>query len=54
MFESDRRRQNAFVVHGYCVLRFTVRMIDDEPEMVIATVRAALRMTRQSAVRPRI
>lgn len=54
VFESDRHRQNAFVLQGYCVLRFTVRMIDDEPEMVIAAVRAALRMTRQSAVRPRI
>ena len=30
------------VVHGWCVLRFTVRMIEDDPEMVIATGRAAL------------
>ena len=44
VFESDRRRQNALVLDGWCVLRFTVRMIDDEPEMVIATVRAALEM----------
>lgn len=49
VFESDRRRQNAFVLNGYCVLRFTVRMIDGEPEMVIAAVRAALTMTRQSS-----
>ena len=44
VFESDRRRQNALVLDGWCVLRFTVAMIDDEPEMVIATVRAALAM----------
>jgi very-short-patch-repair endonuclease len=44
VFESDRRRQNLFVVHGWCVLRFTVRMIEDEPDTVIATVRAALAM----------
>lgn len=44
VFEADRRRQNLFVVDGWCVLRFTVRMIDDEPDYVIATVRAALAM----------
>lgn len=44
VFESDRRRQNLFVVNGWCVLRFTVRMIEDEPEMVIATIRAAMAM----------
>ena len=44
VFESDRRRQNLLVLDGWCVLRFTVRMIDDEPEVVIATVRAALAM----------
>jgi very-short-patch-repair endonuclease len=43
-FESDRRRQNLLVVHGWCVLRFTVRMIEDEPEAVVATIRAALTM----------
>lgn len=48
VFESDRRRQNALVVHGYCVLRFTVRMIEDEPDMVVATVRAALGMRAAS------
>jgi hypothetical protein len=32
------------VINGWCVLRFTVRMIEDEPEVVIATVRAALVM----------
>jgi very-short-patch-repair endonuclease len=44
VFESDRQRQNLFVINGWCVLRFTVRMIEDEPEMVIATIRAALAM----------
>lgn len=44
VFESDRRRQNALVLDGWCVLRFSVAMIDDEPEMVIATVLAALAM----------
>ena len=44
VFESDRRRQNLLVLDGWCILRFTVSMIDDEPEVVIATVRAALAM----------
>lgn len=44
VFESDRRRQNLLVVNGWCVLRFTVRMIEDEPDAVITTIRAALTM----------
>lgn len=42
IFESDRKRQNALVLAGWTVLRFTWRMLVDEPDYVIATIRAAL------------
>ena len=42
-FERDRERQNLLVLHGYRVLRFTWRMIADNPEAVLATIRRALR-----------
>jgi very-short-patch-repair endonuclease len=41
-FESDRRRQNALVLDGWRVLRFTWAMLTDRPEDVIAAVRNAL------------
>lgn len=41
-FEHDRWRQNAIVLAGWRVLRFTWTMIDEYPERVIETVRAAL------------
>jgi very-short-patch-repair endonuclease len=43
LFESDRRRQNALVLTGWRVLRFTWPMLRDEPEAVVATIRQALR-----------
>ena len=42
VFESDRPRQNALMLAGWTVLRFTWRMIEDEPEAFVATVRTAL------------
>ncbi|MCW2810802.1 MAG: hypothetical protein JWP61_1260 [Friedmanniella sp.] len=42
-FERDRRRQNLLVLAGWRVLRFTWAMLVDEPEVVVATVRQALR-----------
>jgi very-short-patch-repair endonuclease len=44
VFESDRWRQNLLIVDGWCVLRFTWRMIEERPEEVIAMVREAIEM----------
>ena len=41
-FESDRWRQNALVLDGWRVLRFTWTMIEKHPERVIETVRKGL------------
>lgn len=41
--ERDRRRDNAAVVAGWRVLRFTWSMVTREPEAVIAALRAVLR-----------
>jgi len=42
IFESDRVRQNALVLAGWRVLRFTYRMLVEEPDLVIATILRAL------------
>lgn len=42
VFETDRWRQNLLVLDGWCVLRFTWRMIEDRPDKVIAMIRRAL------------
>ncbi len=42
VFENDRLRQNALVLDGWTVLRFTWRMLDTDPAAFIAAVRAAL------------
>jgi len=44
-FESDRRRQNLLVLNGWRVLRVTWRMIQGEPDHVIAMVREAIAMS---------
>jgi len=41
-FENDRKRQNLLVKNGYTVLRFTWDDLDCEPNLVIATIKAAL------------
>lgn len=41
-FERDRWRQNDLVLAGWHVLRFTWRMIDDNPDRVVAAVERAL------------
>jgi very-short-patch-repair endonuclease len=46
-FESDRSRQNDLVLAGWTVLRITWRMLNDEPEAVVAAVRQALLRTRR-------
>lgn len=42
LFESDRWRQNALVLDGWRVLRFTWAMLRDHPESFLAVVRRAL------------
>jgi very-short-patch-repair endonuclease len=42
VFENDRWRQNALVLDGWVVVRFTYSMLVNHPETVLATVRAAL------------
>jgi very-short-patch-repair endonuclease len=42
VFESDRRRQNLFVLNGWRVLRITWRMITDDPDQLVAMVREAV------------
>lgn len=41
-FESDRWRQNALVLNGWTVLRFTWPMVRDHPQALVDTVCAAL------------
>lgn len=43
IFENDRLRQNALVGEGWAVLRFTYRMLVDDPDYVILEIRTALR-----------
>ncbi|MDN5770773.1 MAG: endonuclease domain-containing protein [Microlunatus sp.] len=44
LFESDRLRQNALVLEGWSILRFTWRMLDRDPDYVIRTTRRTLRL----------
>lgn len=41
-FESDRWRQNLLILDGWCVLRFTWRMLEERPDEVLAVIRRAL------------
>lgn len=41
VFENDRRRQNALVLEGWTVLRFTWRMLTEEPDVFVGAVRTA-------------
>jgi len=43
LFESDRWRQNDLVLEGWTVLRFTWRMLEDHPDVVVALVQEATR-----------
>lgn len=42
IFENDRLRQNQLVLEGWTVLRFTWRMLAEDPEGFVATVRAGI------------
>jgi very-short-patch-repair endonuclease len=41
-FESDRWRQNDIILAGWRVLRFTWRMLTEQPQVVVAAIRQAL------------
>jgi very-short-patch-repair endonuclease len=43
-FDTDRRRDIAAQLAGWIVLRFTWKMITDEPDFVVNSVRNALSM----------
>ena len=53
LFESDRWRQNALVLEGWMVLRFTWTMITQDPDYVIETTRAALARRATPGAGPR-
>ncbi len=42
IFQNDRLRQNALVAEGWTVLRFTYRMLVDDPAYVMREIVAAL------------
>ena len=46
LFESDRVRQNALMLSGWLVLRFTWHMLDTDPRYVIATTQEAVALRR--------
>jgi very-short-patch-repair endonuclease len=50
-FESDRWRQNALMLAGWRILRFTWRMIEDYPRRVVAMVEDALSLWGESRSR---
>jgi very-short-patch-repair endonuclease len=52
VFENDRLRQNELVRSGWMVLRFTWRMLVDDPTGVIEMLRGALTIARARAARP--
>src|SRR4051794_32724069 len=45
LFESDRWRQNALVLEGWLVLRFTWRMLTEDPTAVLNTIGQAIAIT---------
>ena len=49
VFETDRTRQNALVLAGWMVLRFTWYLLTHEPEYVIAATQEARALRRTNA-----
>lgn len=47
VFETDRLRQNALVLDGWLVLRFTWRMLTTEPDYVLRVTREAMAWRRR-------
>ncbi|SDV00073.1 Very-short-patch-repair endonuclease [Microlunatus sagamiharensis] len=52
VFENDRWRQNALVLEGWTVLRFTWAMLRDRPDHVVQTIRDALLLTSTHSMPP--
>lgn len=52
VFESDRHRQNALVLAGWTVLRFTYHQVMDEPAAVVERVRDGIRVARHRGRAP--
>jgi hypothetical protein len=51
-YADDRRRDNALVVAGFAVLRFTNDEVVDDPQRVLATVETLLSTRRQKGRQP--
>lgn len=47
IFETDRWRQNALVLDGWMVLRFTWAMLRDHPDVVVRDIRTAITVRRR-------
>jgi len=48
-FERDRRRQNALILDGWLILRFTWKQLIEEPERVLREILRAVASRSQSA-----
>lgn len=48
VFENDRWRQNALVLEGWQVLRFTWRMLEEHPDQVVAAIREKIASIRSA------
>lgn len=51
-FEGDRYRQNALVLDGWLVLRFTWKMVTEYPDYVVQMTRQALELRDRNPPRP--
>ena len=51
VFENDRWRQNALVLDGWTVLRFTWAMLRDHPGLVLDAIRSALLLNSPHSMR---
>ena len=51
-FEDDRYRQNALVLNGWLVLRFTWKMLTENPDYVVQMTRQALELRDRNPPRP--
>jgi very-short-patch-repair endonuclease len=49
VFETDRVRQNALVLDGWLVLRFTWQLLTEQPDYIARATRAALTARRLTA-----
>lgn len=51
-FEDDRYRQNALILNGWLVLRFTWKMLTEDPDYVVRTTSEALALADRFPYRP--